>query len=782
MKPALHHRGWIPTVLTLLLLNSPFAGGEIFLWKENVSGAFTDPNRWDTGLTPATRYPNAGDDAVLGRGPFITVTISGAQATHELILGSHIILNILGTYTVAQVSGFGGGVNITGGGQLDVTLFLMDGETIVDASYAKIRTMQPLQEGPDSELIVRNAGVVESENIDGTRGALTGRVEGQGSIWRHTGETAALNKVFVGAQGRVELVSAEGVFVQVGGGDAILQINGHFHGHGNILTGGRMNSTTGAWNGEGAMVIDGGTWVVTGAFTNEALTVRNGGELNVERMLLPRFGNFGSQIFETGGRLKVATVWKPGRGEITFRTGATVSCDEAQLSANVKVLTGATVTAKDNIFALGTIRVLEAGLLSAKGLFLADVPRSSAALEVNGPGSVVELTEALAVGRDGLGFLWIENQGEVSCQTAELGVSAGSSADARVSGAGSLWSINPAPGIGGLLIGDKGVGRLAIDTGGMVQVTSAAGIILARDVSGDGAIRLRDASSKLEGPECKLVIGDQGKGFVEVSDGAHLIVGEIELGKSAFNNQLSVNGTGTIAAGETVVGAGGRGSLAVSNGAQGEVGELRIGTEAEGDETGGTVQVDGSGTTMTVAENLLVGETHVGLMTITRGATVQVEGDELSVGAKNGGLGVLAVSGEDSSLTATNATLAIGVDANGTLEVSNGAVLVSKSADIGVEFNGRGEVIVGHTGATWTIDEDLRLGVDSGDGYLTIDDGGVVRANDGCIACDDASLGVAIITGKGSSLILNQGLRVGEGGRGATGVIGVHNGGSVFLA
>lgn len=381
-------------------------------------------------------------------------------------------------------------------------------------------------------------------------------------------------------------------------------------------------------------------------------------------------------------------------------------------------------------------------------------------------GASLDASQAeVAVGKDGAGTLLVQEDSFMLAQNLKVGMEPGST--------GTVWVSTSAAGpraqlvvAGELIVGAKGGGRLRVGDLPLGGVETDAQVQAA-------ALRIGQSSF------LSSAVVDGRKALLEVTD---LVIGDGGRGELTVRNQGELHVRGRESGGSIEVGRGGTGALLVRFRGSAQADQLRIGVNGGTEDSAGTVQVDGQDSVLTIRESLWVGHDGYGQMTVTRGGQVQVLGqrlDELDVAARNGALGILAVSGERSSLVASNLTVRVGVDSPGVLEISSGASMRSRAAEIGVEFLGEGQVIVGHPGASWTLSEELRIGVAAGDGWLFIDDGGTVRATNACLACEAASTAIAIVSGAGSTLRLEDGLRVGEGGRGAAGVLGVHNGATV---
>jgi len=270
MKYTVFQRLSVPVTLLFLTMVALNTRGDFFSWKENVSGNFTDPSRWLGPTTPNTRIPGAGDDISLGKSPSttFTVTIAGDQATRELV-NDQLILNILGSYTVQKIFGFGSPLTITGGGTMNVTLWQIGAQGIVDGAKARIGTFQPFACGLASELILRNGAEVESQDWLMDRGCLKAIVE-EGAVWKHMKEVPAGNQVVIGANGRVELPSTDLLLLIAEGTGAQMRVGGRFRGWGRVANGARIDCAEGLLEGPASMVLSNGTWAIQGAFTHKS--------------------------------------------------------------------------------------------------------------------------------------------------------------------------------------------------------------------------------------------------------------------------------------------------------------------------------------------------------------------------------------------------------------------------------------------------------------------------------------------------------------------------------
>ncbi|MBO9591225.1 MAG: autotransporter outer membrane beta-barrel domain-containing protein [Devosia sp.] len=114
----------------------------------------------------------------------------------------------------------------------------------------------------------------------------------------------------------------------------------------------------------------------------------------------------------------------------------------------------------------------------------------------------------------------------------------------------------------------------------------------------------------------------------------------------------------------------------------------------------------------------------------------------------NSNLGEVIVSGPGSQWTSSD-QLVVGNYATGTMRVENGATVLSYQGYVGAANGVSGTAVVTGNGSSWQVtDSSLTLG-NYGQGSLTIEDGGVVYANQGVLLgmSDANALGTLLVTG-----------------------------------
>ena len=159
-------------------------------------------------------------------------------------------------------------------------------------------------------------------------------------------------------------------------------------------------------------------------------------------------------------------------------------------------------------------------------------------------------------------------------------------------------------------------------------------------------------------------------------------------------------------------------------------------------ETGGAT-VSGSGANWTNTGLMHVGSSGSGELLIDSDATTDF--GDVYVGRYATGDGTVTVSGG----AICNATiLAAAAEGHGEIVIETAGAVYGNYGAVG---GSSGTAVVRGAGSTWVLDWRFYVGAD-GNGELTISDGGTVNAAAGIYlgAFDDASTGVALVTGAGS--------------------------------
>jgi T5SS/PEP-CTERM-associated repeat protein/autotransporter-associated beta strand protein len=432
----------------------------------------------------------------------------------------------------------------------------------------------------------------------------------------------------------------------------------------------------------------------------------------------------------------------------------------------------------------GTLRKAGTGTLALSGTGSS----FGGALEV--AGGTVNLTgtyDASSVNVGGLvsAALTIAEGGSLGSDTALIGMG-GTTGSVTVAGEGSSWVNSSSIQIGRDV---DSTGSLTISDGGVVETVQGS-----LYMGAGGSVTISGAGSTLNigtlhsEPPVDWNAGDgwfsADGGSISVSDGATLAADASYIGASDDGPvTMLVDGAGTtwsnglsLYIGGTGNGDQGTGVVTVSGGAT-----VTSYTSAIGVDTGstGTLTLAGEGTTYKVlaregfAGNMRVGYSGTGNATVSDGALLaaaalidvasqegsngtlvvetggQVTGESMRIGGLETAVGSVRVDGAGSTLSIGSGRIGVGVSGEGSLTVSNGGSASSEGAVIGWEATGKGIATITGAGSEWTNDGILYVG-NVGDGALNIADGGRVTSTDGYVGTVNGAKGTVNISGAGS--------------------------------
>jgi T5SS/PEP-CTERM-associated repeat protein len=200
-----------------------------------------------------------------------------------------------------------------------------------------------------------------------------------------------------------------------------------------------------------------------------------------------------------------------------------------------------------------------------------------------------------------------------------------------------------------------------------------------------------------------------------------------------------------------LVGRAGHGVLDVSSGGQLDAAIVRIGgqTAAGPIATQGTATVDGDGSVMRYRNTLVVGNTGDGVLSVMRGGAVIASlpnSQPAVIGQSPGSSGRVVVDGEG-SLWQHNGEIQVAGGGAGSLDVTNGAVVLSLAGRVGGGFPGAaGVVSIDGPGSRWSVNT-LQVGgggsAPGAEGEIRVSGGGVL---------DSSAVGQAPAIGGPSSL------------------------------
>lgn len=335
----------------------------------------------------------------------------------------------------------------------------------------------------------------------------------------------------------------------------------------------------------------------------------------------------------------------------------------------------------------------------------------------------------------------------------------GGTATATVDGPGSRWSVlgnqvwlAHSPNSNG------GSGTLNVFNG--AQFDSLNAVLLGSSIDGAGGtghVAVSGLNSTMTiAPTASLIL--HGQSSVFVSNGGRLEAGgyfDNHSGSSA-----TVSGSGSILAlgSNMLVGREGSGIMRVDLGADVSA---RFATAGDSGTGNGRIEVDGTGSTLTVdarvnnpSGELSIGRSGFGVLAVTNGGSVNAR--FANAGAFSTGNGRIEVDGTGSTLTVSDAQavnpsgeLSIGRDGFGVLAVTNGGSVNARFANAGVFSNGNGLIQIAGAGSQLNIDEFLVVGSELGLGRIEAINGGVVNVG-------VASTGGSIFVDDGDELFIDQ--------------------------
>jgi fibronectin-binding autotransporter adhesin len=314
---------------------------------------------------------------------------------------------------------------------------------------------------------------------------------------------------------------------------------------------------------------------------------------------------------------------------------------------------------------------------------------------------------------------------------------------------------------GDIAIGLTGDGEMDIESGG--SVTTDNFFQIGGTQGATGTVYIDGSTSSLDA-DSVITVGASGDGTMTLTNDATATTAVgIEVGWSLSSSpNVPGSGTLTIESGSTAAGEWAA-VAAVATGATGDV------------------TVEGAGSTLSLTQNLQVGETGVGTLTVESGGALDLSNSDSSlttidIGTGSDGTGTITLS--DTDLSVGGGGLIAGDAGDGSLDVEDTAD-VSVTTDSSVSWS----VVVGSQGGsegTLLVDDsyfDASGGMsvgNGGDGTLTVQDGATLLLSSDSTGLDvgtqDGGSGIVDVTGTDSSLSTTgddgPGLIVGDAGEG----------------
>lgn len=537
----------------------------------------------------------------------------------------------------------------------------------------------------------RNAFIADIAGSSGTAvvtGANSGWVMTGGLIVGHGGVGDA--SIFDGATvtslyGRLgESTAASGTVVVQGNGSSWdagdgLSIGWRGTGTLTISDGGSVSATIGLMGNYGGST---GTVTVTGVGSQWTLD---------DELQVGRDGTGALHILD-GGHVSVTMDTTlgadTGSGSITFDNGT--------------LQTGGLLAAPGELLGMGTIHtgtlVSDVDLVfdAANGLqqqfVFSDLPGQNITINLDASGT--GNTTALGAGYRGTGTLTIADGLSVSSGLGELGVFAGSTGTATVSGPGSRWDMSNV-----IWVGTAGSGILNVEAGGVVESLQGT---LGTLVGSTGSATISGAGSMWNLGAELLAVGHAGTGDLNIVAGGVVNSGVVYVGRYG-----SILGTVTVSGTESRLGIlnelvlgyfdTSRGVLQVDTGG---VVTSSYGVLGLQDDASGTAHVIGAGSRWTMSGDLTLGydDLAIGSLEVLNGG--RVENLEAILANAPGSAGTVRISGAG-SLWHNVGDLTVGYFGSGALTIEDGAEVTSQLGSIGTEYGAIGAVTVTGMSSSW---------------------------------------------------------------------------------
>jgi T5SS/PEP-CTERM-associated repeat protein len=352
------------------------------------------------------------------------------------------------------------------------------------------------------------------------------------------------------------------------------------------------------------------------------------------------------------------------------------------------VAAGATLSNQGNLALNGALR-MNGTLTSAQAMTVASGGGIVASATVGVSGASWNLASELVVGALGSGSVTISNAASVVAETAgllpamALGAGSGGAGSLLVTGTGSRATL-----LGQLNVGQAGAGSLLVENAASVSTGTSAsadpyeGFDIAQLAGGSGNATVTGSHSALFNTG-RFLVGDAGVGSLAILAGGTITTtpgtgagappGAVIANTAAASGSFAdVSGTGSNwqVTGLLDVGAGGSGALLLSSGATVTAGALDAGNAAA---AVGQISLSDAGTELLVTNAATVADDGTGVLSVLAGATFAAS--SLTIGAQGDSSGALVVSGSGSVVQLSGA-LNVGTSlGTGDLTVGPGAAV-----------------------------------------------------------------------------------------------------------
>jgi len=242
----------------------------------------------------------------------------------------------------------------------------------------------------------------------------------------------------------------------------------------------------------------------------------------------------------------------------------------------------------------------------------------------------------------------------------------------------------------------------------------------------------------------------------------------VEIG-GATPHTPTIDGIAAASSSLVVGHAAGDGRLDISSGGTLTTGDVLLGVTAGNN---GFLSLTGSTSRLT-ANWLQVGLDGAGTLEVLNGADV-ITNTGVVVGAYIGSSGRIHLSGTGTTMTSALQELALGTWGHGVLEIANGATLLNSSTWLATEADGTALASVDN--ATLASGGSLRIGY-RGEASMSVVNGGLVQSFSGIVGDNAGADGTMLIDGAASRWEMTGALSIGSSG---AGLLDIRNGGTVI--
>jgi outer membrane autotransporter protein len=453
----------------------------------------------------------------------LTVTGSGSNVSAENAT-VYIGYGGSGTVDVEEAAAFKAQATDIGGESTGTGTLTIDGE----ATTADLGNTTVGDAGEGTLNITGGATVATDSQTDviignqaGSTGAVT--VSGEGSSWTIDGTLS------IGVSGAGTLTIQDGDTVSLTDEEG---------GVGGAVTLGEMSGSTGTLivNGTGSQL---DLQASASQFEDPALIIGNEGRGNlvVENgadVTLPETA-LGESSTGSGSILIQGSVETEGEG------GGTPGEMPSSVTIGGALIVG-DLSGGDN-----SVTVMDGGELTSGGAIIANQAGSVGAVTVDGAGSqwLLEggglLDRAIVVGLAGTGTFTLSGGATMEGQTLTVGHSSGGTGTVTITGADTALTLE-AP----FTVGQSGTGTVSVTDSAVLTTSNSS--ILGAQAGGNGTVNVSGTGAiwNASGGAYPTIIGLNGTGTLNVSDGASLIGATMVVGSGSGSGNATVTGAGSL--------------------------------------------------------------------------------------------------------------------------------------------------------------------------------------------------------------------------------------------